>query len=94
MGGGPIIAAQRDGESQNFFGVLGAIKVNQISSACNSQSGGLMSDEQQVVVEEAATTVSEPVESDGKADATAIVVIFTAAVLFCVFYISGWSFDL
>ncbi len=53
-----------------------------------------MSDEQQVVVEQAATTVSEPVDSDGKADATAIVVIFTAAVLFCVFYISGWSFDL
>ena len=31
---------------------------------------------------------------DSKADAVAIVVIFTAAVAFCIFYISGWSFDL
>ena len=31
---------------------------------------------------------------DSKADAVAILVIFTAAVAFCVFYISGWSLDL
>ena len=31
---------------------------------------------------------------DSKADAMAILVMFTAAVAFCVFYISGWSFDL
>ena len=31
---------------------------------------------------------------DSKADAVAILVIFTAAVAFCIFYISGWSFDL
>ena len=31
---------------------------------------------------------------DSKADAVAVLVIFTAAVAFCIFYISGWSFDL
>ena len=31
---------------------------------------------------------------DSKADAMAILVMFTAAVAFCVFFISGWSFDL
>ena len=31
---------------------------------------------------------------DSNADAVAILVIFTAAVAFCIFYISGWSFDL
>ena len=31
---------------------------------------------------------------DSKADAIAILVMFTAAVAFCIFYISGWSFDL
>ena len=31
---------------------------------------------------------------DSKADAVAILVMFTAAVAFCVFFVSGWSFDL
>ena len=31
---------------------------------------------------------------DSAADMKAILVVFTAAVAFCVFYISGWSFDL
>ena len=31
---------------------------------------------------------------DSKADAMAILVMFTAALAFCVFFISGWSFDL
>jgi hypothetical protein len=54
-----------------------------------------MSDEQQNAVEESASaTASVTDNSDSKADAKAIFVIFTAAVLFCVFYISGWSFDL
>lgn len=52
-----------------------------------------MSDEQQNAVEESASA-SVTGNSDSKADAKAIFVIFTAAVLFCVFYISGWSFDL
>ena len=33
-------------------------------------------------------------KEDSKADAVAILVIFTAAVAFSIFYISGWSFDL
>lgn len=59
-----------------------------------------MSDEQQSVLQESvlkeiASEQSAATENgDSKADATAIIVIFTAAVLFCVFYISGWSFDL
>ena len=64
-----------------------------------------MSDEQQSVLQEsvlqesvlkesAAEQSAAMENSDSKADATAIIVIFTAAVLFCVFYISGWSFDL
>jgi hypothetical protein len=52
-----------------------------------------MSDEQHNAVEESASA-SVTDNSDSKADARAIFVIFTAAVLFCVFYISGWSFDL
>ncbi|MEL0048372.1 MAG: hypothetical protein VW867_06980 [Gammaproteobacteria bacterium] len=52
-----------------------------------------MSDEQQSAVEESAAA-SAVDSGDSKADATAIMVIFSAAVLFCVFYISGWSFDL
>lgn len=52
-----------------------------------------MSDEQQNAVEESASA-SVTDNSDIKADAKAIFVIFTAAVLFCLFYISGWSFDL
>ncbi len=54
-----------------------------------------MSDEQQesqAVVEESVSSSEQ--NSDSKADATAILVMFTAAVAFCVFYISGWSFDL
>lgn len=54
-----------------------------------------MSDEQQNAVEESATVAASATDNgDGRADAKAIFVIFTAAVLFCVFYISGWSFDL
>ena len=49
-----------------------------------------MSDEQQVSEESGQVTGA----SDSKADSTAIIVMFTAAVLFCVFYISGWTFDL
>ena len=49
-----------------------------------------MSDEQQSPVEESVASQS----SDNVADMKAILVIFTAAVTFCVFYISGWSFDL
>jgi len=52
-----------------------------------------MSDEQHNAVEESASA-SVTDNSYSKADAKAIFVIFTAAVLFCVFYISGWSFDL
>ena len=58
-------------------------------------TGGFMSDEQQesqAVVEESVSSSAQ--NSDSKADATAILVMFTAAVAFCVFYISGWSFDL
>jgi hypothetical protein len=58
---------------------------------------GLMSDEQQSVadtVEESAANTATAPNSDSLADVTAILVIFTAAVMFCVFYISGWSFDL
>lgn len=54
-----------------------------------------MSDEQQesqAVVEESVSSSAQ--NSDSKADAKAILVMFTAAVAFCVFYISGWSFDL
>lgn len=44
---------------------------------------------------EKTTDASVTMQSDdSKADAMAILVIFTAAVAFCVFYISGWSFDL
>jgi hypothetical protein len=50
-----------------------------------------MSDEQQAVSEESSQVTGS---SDSKADSTAIIVMFTAAVLFCVFYISGWTFDL
>ena len=54
-----------------------------------------MSDEQQeskAVVEESVSASAQ--NCDSKADATAILVMFTAAVAFCVFYISGWSIDL
>ena len=44
---------------------------------------------------EKTTDASVTMQSDdSKADAMAILVIFTAAVAFCIFYISGWSFDL
>jgi hypothetical protein len=49
-----------------------------------------MSDEEQPSVEESMASQT----SDDVADMKAILVIFTAAVAFCVFYISGWSFDL
>ena len=32
--------------------------------------------------------------ADGRADATAIVIIFVTLVAFAVFYASGWTFDL
>ena len=50
-----------------------------------------MGDEQQPAVVETEAASSD---SDSAADMKAILVIFTAAVAFCVFYISGWSFDL
>ena len=52
-----------------------------------------MSDEHQPaeVENEAAPVASS--DSDSAADMKAILVIFTAGSL-CVFYISGWSFDL
>jgi|TARA_Y200000002_G_scaffold304764_1_gene260420 hypothetical protein len=56
-----------------------------------------MSDEQQesqAIVEESVSASASTQSSDSKADAMAILVMFTAAVAFCVFYISGWSFDL
>ena len=56
-----------------------------------------MSDEQQTVVEtveESGEHTATASNSDSLADVTAILVIFTAALMFCVFYISGWSFDL
>ena len=44
---------------------------------------------------EETTDASVTMQSDdSKADAMAILVMFTAAVAFCVFFISGWSFDL
>ena len=44
---------------------------------------------------EKTTDASVTMQSDdSKADAMAILVIFTAALAFCIFYISGWSFDL
>ena len=44
---------------------------------------------------EKTTDASVTMQSDdSKADAMAILVMFTAAVAFCIFYISGWSFDL
>lgn len=66
---------------------------NRFINVSNQQSGVFMSDEQQSAVEESAAA-SAVDSGDSKADATAIMVIFSAAVLFCVFYISGWSFDL
>ena len=60
-------------------------------------TGGFMSDEQQesqAIVEESVSASASTQSSDSKADAMAILVMFTAAVAFCVFYISGWSFDL
>lgn len=55
---------------------------------------GFMSDEHQPAEadNEAAPVASS--DSDSAADMKAILVVFTAAVAFCVFYISGWSFDL
>ena len=55
-----------------------------------------MSDEQhesQAIVDEKGSAPASTQASDSKADAIAILVIFTAAVAFCVFYISGWSLD-
>lgn len=53
-----------------------------------------MSDEQQQSVEENTAVTASAEASDKAADAGAILVMFVAAVAFCVFYISGWSFDL
>ena len=59
-----------------------------------------MSDEHQESLDgsnslEKTTDASATMQSDdSKADAVAILVMFTAAVAFCIFYISGWSFDL
>ena len=53
-----------------------------------------MSDEQQQTVVETEVASAASSDSDSAADMKAILVIFTAAVAFCVFYISGWSFDL
>ena len=53
-----------------------------------------MSDEQESAVEEVTASSAQGRDSDTVADAKAILVIFIAAVAFCVFYISGWSFDI
>ncbi|NCF43378.1 MAG: hypothetical protein GWP70_00965 [Proteobacteria bacterium] len=52
-----------------------------------------MSDEQEPAAQEIGLSVQGQ-DSDTVADAKAILVIFTAALAFCVFYISGWSFDI
>jgi hypothetical protein len=53
-----------------------------------------MSDEHQAAVDETEVASTTSSESDSAADMKAILVVFIAAVAFCVFYISGWSFDL
>ena len=53
-----------------------------------------MSEEHQPAVEEIEVASPASSDSDSAADMKAILVVFTAAVAFCVFYISGWSFDL
>ncbi len=53
-----------------------------------------MSEEHQPAVEEIEDAPAASSDSDSAADMKAILVVFTAAVAFCVFYISGWSFDL
>ena len=55
---------------------------------------GFMSDEHQAAVDETEVASTTSSESDSAADMKAILVVFPAAVAFCVFYISGWSFDL
>ena len=53
-----------------------------------------MSDEHQPAAEETEVAAVTSSYNDSAADMKAILVVFTAAVAFCVFYISGWSFDL
>jgi|TARA_S200000501_G_C20211340_1_gene477322 hypothetical protein len=53
-----------------------------------------MSDDQESAVEEMTASSAQGQDNDTVADAKAILVIFTAALAFCVFYISGWSFDI
>ena len=55
---------------------------------------GYMSDEHQPAAEETEVAAVKSSDNDSAADMKAILVVFTAAVAFCVFYISGWSFDL
>ena len=53
-----------------------------------------MSDDQESALEEVTASSAQGRDNDTAADAKAILVIFTAALAFCVFYISGWSFDI
>ena len=53
-----------------------------------------MSDEHQPAAEETEVAAVTSSDNDSAADMKAILVVFTAAVAFCVFYISGWSFDI
>ena len=53
-----------------------------------------MSDDQETAAEEVTASSAQGRDNDTVADAKAILVIFIAAVAFCVFYISGWSFDI
>jgi hypothetical protein len=60
----------------------------------NNGKGNDMSDDQESAVEEMTASSAQGQDNDTVADAKAILVIFTAALAFCVFYISGWSFDI
>jgi hypothetical protein len=63
-------------------------------AASNNGKGNDMSDDQESAVEEMTASSAQGQDNDTVADAKAILVIFTAALAFCVFYISGWSFDI
>jgi hypothetical protein len=63
-------------------------------ASSNNGKGNDMSDDQESAVEEMTASSAQGQDNDTVADAKAILVIFTAALAFCVFYISGWSFDI
>ena len=80
--------------------IIAAARRRGIQSRKHLLIGGHMSDGHQEGQDgpnslEETTDASVTMQSDdSKADAMAILVMFTAAVAFCVFFISGWSFDL